>query len=110
MAMLDKKHAPISLPNDLNRYVLGEAAGHNVAIACLNEAGTNEAASVADQLKSSFKNIRFGLMVGIGGAVPSSENVILSLGCPQATMEERYSTIGEKKMSYGVLRHKGHLN
>jgi nucleoside phosphorylase len=76
MAILDTKHALISLPNDPNRYQLGEIAGHNVAIACLNEAGTNEAASVAGQLKSSFKNVRFGLMVGIGGTVPSSDNDI----------------------------------
>ena len=34
------------------------------------------AAKVATQVLSSFKWLRFGLMVGIGGGVPSEENDI----------------------------------
>lgn len=34
--------------------------------------GTTPAATVAIQMRSAFPSIRFGLMVGIGGGVPSA--------------------------------------
>ena len=37
------------------------------------QTGTNSAAAVVMQMKSTFRAIRFGLMVGIGGGVPSAE-------------------------------------
>ncbi|KAK3178100.1 hypothetical protein OEA41_000233 [Lepraria neglecta] len=37
-------------------------------------AGTTSAAVVATQILSTFTGIRFGLMVGVGGGVPSEEN------------------------------------
>ena len=75
--MLDDEHQ--SLPRDAddsNIYTLGRMGEHNVVIACLpaGQMGTNSAASVAVQMKSSFDAIRFGLMVGIGGGVPSTEH------------------------------------
>jgi nucleoside phosphorylase len=59
--------------NDTNIYTLGRVGEHNVVIACLpaGQTGTNSAAAVAVQMKSAFTSIRFGLMVGIGGGVPS---------------------------------------
>src|SRR5437868_3275711 len=67
--------------NDTNIYTLGRIGEHNVAIACLPEGqtGTNSAAAVAVQMKSAFTSIRFGLMVGVGGGVPS-EDVDIRLG------------------------------
>ncbi|ORY18335.1 nucleoside phosphorylase domain-containing protein [Clohesyomyces aquaticus] len=43
-------------------------------IVCLpaGRIGNNPAAVVATQMKATFKGIRFGLMVGIGGGVPSA--------------------------------------
>jgi nucleoside phosphorylase len=43
-------------------------------MACLPKGlpGTTSAATVAIQMKSAFPSIRFGLMVGIGGGVPSA--------------------------------------
>jgi nucleoside phosphorylase len=75
--MLDEKHQ--GLPQDAddsNIYTLGRMGEHNVVIACLpaGQMGNNSAASVAVQMKSSFNVIRFGLMVGIGGGVPSTEH------------------------------------
>lgn len=73
-AMLDEEHEDLSLPpSDRNTYSLGRIGGHNIAIACLpkGEIGTNSAATVATRMSSTFKFIRFGLMVGIGGGVPS---------------------------------------
>ncbi len=59
-----------------NIYTLGRMGEHNVVIACLpaGQMGSNSAASEAVQMKSSFNAIRFGLMVGIGGGVPSTEH------------------------------------
>ncbi|KAF7509335.1 hypothetical protein GJ744_008058 [Endocarpon pusillum] len=74
--MLDEEHNACDHDvNDTNIYTLGRIGEHNVVIACLPEGqtGTNSAAAVAVQMKSTFKSIRFGLMVGIGGGVPSVE-------------------------------------
>ncbi|KAF5650598.1 ankyrin repeat domain protein [Fusarium sp. NRRL 52700] len=65
-------------PNDSNTYTLGRIGNHSVVIACLpaGQLGTNSAAAIATRMKSTFTAIRFGLMVGIGGGVPSGENDI----------------------------------
>ncbi|KAJ4989473.1 kinesin light [Stagonosporopsis vannaccii] len=53
-------------------YTLGRIYNHNMAITCLpGSIGTQSAATVAARIRSRFTNIRFGLMVGIGGGVPS---------------------------------------
>lgn len=54
-------------------YTLRKIAGHNVVISCLPSGiyGTNAAAGVVSRIQSIFPNIRYGLMVGIGGGVPS---------------------------------------
>jgi nucleoside phosphorylase len=74
--MLDEEHdTPGYNPHDTNIYTCGKIGEHNVVIACLPEGqmGTNSAAAVAVQMKSTFTSTRFGLMVGIGGGVPSEE-------------------------------------
>jgi nucleoside phosphorylase len=49
-----------------------------VAIACLPEGamGVTSAARVADEMLWTFRSLRFGLMVGIGGGVPTEQNDI----------------------------------
>lgn len=77
--MLDETHADIPQPStDPNAYCLGRIGDHNIAITCLpkGEIGNNPAATVATRMLSSFPHIRFGLMVGIGGGVPSTEHDI----------------------------------
>ena len=74
--MLDEEHdTPQCDAHDTNIYTCGRVGEHNVVIACLPEGqtGTNSAAAVAVQMKSTFSLTRFGLMVGIGGGVPSEE-------------------------------------
>lgn len=74
--MLDQEHgASITGPHDINIYTLGRVGEHNVVIACLpdGETGTNSAAAVAAQIQLAFPSIRFGLMVGVGGGVPTTE-------------------------------------
>ncbi|KAK8010116.1 hypothetical protein PG990_009081 [Apiospora arundinis] len=71
-AMLDEIHPNLPKPpTDLNTYTLGSIGGHNIVIACLPKGriGTNFAATVATHMISTFPDIRFSLMVGIGGGV-----------------------------------------
>ncbi|OGM48114.1 hypothetical protein ABOM_002933 [Aspergillus bombycis] len=72
--MLDNIHPKLSQARyDHNTYVFGDIDGHNVVIACLpfGDYGTTSAAVVADQMLCTFRSVRFGLMVGIGGGVPN---------------------------------------
>jgi nucleoside phosphorylase/ankyrin repeat protein len=76
--MLDEEHLDLNrdlADNDENLYALGSIGGHNVAMVCLpaGRIGKSPAAAVATQMRATFKGIRFGLMVGIGGGVPSAE-------------------------------------
>lgn len=78
-AMLDETHPDLPQPPaDPNTYCLGRIGEHNVVIASLpkGEIGNNCSASVATRLLATFPQVRFGLMVGIGGGVPSEENDI----------------------------------
>ncbi|KAK5062936.1 hypothetical protein LTR84_005012 [Exophiala bonariae] len=72
--LLDKEHPPLPQDTkDSNSYTFGNIGEHNVVIGCLpfGQMGLVSAANIATQMKSRFKSIRFGLMVGIGGGVPS---------------------------------------
>ncbi|KAI9037548.1 uncharacterized protein KD926_000196 [Aspergillus affinis] len=74
-SVLDKVHLPLPpAKSDDNNYTLGEIGNHNVAVACLRSGiyGKVSASMVVSQMRSTFPNIRFGLMVGIGGGVPST--------------------------------------
>ncbi|KAL3456597.1 hypothetical protein BJX64DRAFT_293931 [Aspergillus heterothallicus] len=73
IAMLDETHPDLTYPStDTNAYALGSIAGHDTVIACLPAGvyGTISAATVASHMMTTFPQIRFGLMVGIGGGVP----------------------------------------
>src|SRR2546421_5533120 len=76
-ACLDEVHGkPQSKnPSDNNTYSLGCIGDHKVVIACLPNGiyGITPAAIVASKMLSSFPSIRFGLMVGIGGAAQSEK-------------------------------------
>lgn len=79
VCMLDEIHEPLpTLPADDNSYTLGQIGHHNVVIAGPHYGvmGVTSAARVAEQMLRTFTSVRFGLMVGIGGGVPSEENDI----------------------------------
>ncbi|KAN0075190.1 hypothetical protein V8E54_007801 [Elaphomyces granulatus] len=72
--MLDEIHPDLpTSSNDENTYVLGRVWAHNIVIACLpfGVYGTTSAATVASQMRFTFKSIRFRLTVGIGGGAPN---------------------------------------
>ncbi|KAF4428575.1 hypothetical protein CFRS1_v007336 [Colletotrichum fructicola] len=79
-AMLDEIHdtLPTHVDDD-NTYTLGRIHEHDVVISCLPTGcyGTINAATVISNLKRSFPSIRAGLMVGIGGGVPSKADLRL---------------------------------
>jgi nucleoside phosphorylase len=84
--MLDLEHDETLLDrgpssNDENSYALGSIGGHNIVIVYLpaGQIGTNQAAVKAVQMRATFTGLRFGLLVGIGGGVPS-KSVDIRLG------------------------------
>ena len=74
-AVLDEEHDDLeAMPDDNNVYTFGRIGRHNVVIAGLAKGmiGTTAASNAATNLVRSFGNIRFGLMVGVGGGVPDT--------------------------------------
>lgn len=73
--MLDEEHGRLfPMPSDHNIYILGSVNGHNVVIANLPSGiyGTTSATTVLVQMLATFPSLRFGLLVGIGGGVPTN--------------------------------------
>ncbi|EED14471.1 kinesin light chain, putative [Talaromyces stipitatus ATCC 10500] len=78
-SMLDSTHSPLPIPStDSNAYQLGELNGHYVVIASLPNGiyGKVSAATVVSRMRSTFPQLQYGLMVGIGGGVPSKSHDI----------------------------------
>jgi nucleoside phosphorylase len=69
---LDEEHEELSSgPKDGNKYLLGRMGRHNVVIAFSSEYGVKAAARTATNMVLTFRNIRFGLLVGVGGGAPN---------------------------------------
>ncbi|KAK6524476.1 hypothetical protein TWF281_011384 [Arthrobotrys megalospora] len=75
-AMLDELHERPTRqdPRDKNNYILGRIGSHNAVIACLSDGvyGMTAATALIISMLSSYRAIRFGIMIGIGGGVPST--------------------------------------
>ena len=72
-ALLDEEHERLRPgEKDDNSYVLGRMGRHNVVIAFPGSGvyGTNAAAKTVTNMVRTFRKIRFGLMVGVGGGAP----------------------------------------
>lgn len=111
MAMLDQEHGrPQSTPQeDTNVYHLGRIGDHNVAMACLSggQMGTGPAAIVAENMRRTFKSIRFALLVGVGGGVPGKGKDI-RLGDVVVSYPSGTYT-GVVQHDYGKLKGNGHI-
>lgn len=83
-AFLDETHdrPEYVSTSDNNDYTLGKIGRHNVVLAVLphGEYGTSSAAAVARDMLHTFPNVRFGLMVGIGGGAPRLPDYDIRLG------------------------------
>lgn len=74
-ALLDEEYErPPKQPNDDNNYIVGRMEKHNVVIAFpgAGSYGADAISHTAAHMVRSFRSIRFGLMVGIGGGAPSA--------------------------------------
>ncbi|PWY85425.1 purine and uridine phosphorylase [Aspergillus eucalypticola CBS 122712] len=92
--MLDESFGLLGMqdPSDPNIYTLGRIGQHNVVIACLpaGQYGTISAATVANNMTRTFsKSLRIGLIVGVGGGIPSATHDIrlgdVVISCPEGT-------------------------
>ncbi|GMF97349.1 unnamed protein product [Aspergillus oryzae] len=116
-AMLDEVHPPLPQPEtDHNVYTLGSVSGHNVVVAPLPSGvyGTISASTVVSHMISTYSKIRFGLMVGIGGGVPSKSadirlgDVVISKPTATSTGVIQYDY--GKTLRDGRFQHTGSLN
>ncbi|KAI9685167.1 MAG: hypothetical protein M1822_004754 [Bathelium mastoideum] len=79
-ALLDEQHdKPLDFnqpPTNKLSYSWGSLGEHNIVIASLKagQYGLVPAAVLASAMLSSFPEIKFGLLVGIGGGIPRIEN------------------------------------
>ncbi|GIK01229.1 hypothetical protein Aspvir_005261 [Aspergillus viridinutans] len=115
--MLDEVHASLPQPEtDHNVYTLGTVSCHNVVMACLplGVYGTISASTVVSHMVSTYPNIRFGLMVGIGGGVPSKSTDIrlgdVVVSKPTATSGGVIQYDYGKTLSGGHFQRTGSLN
>ncbi|GKZ26792.1 hypothetical protein AbraCBS73388_003177 [Aspergillus brasiliensis] len=118
-AMLDDVHPPLPQPeSDHNVYTLGRIGSHNVVVACLPGGvyGTISATGVVSHMVSTFPTLRsgFGLMVGIGGGVPSPRNDIrlgdVVVSRPTTTSSGVIQFDYGKTLRGGQFQHTGSLN
>ncbi|KAK2763556.1 hypothetical protein FQN53_007293 [Emmonsiellopsis sp. PD_33] len=73
--LLDEEHEGLGQSlTDPNTYLLGRIGEHNVVLASTGVAGTNAAANMVTNMFRTFRNIRFGLLVGVGGGAPRAPN------------------------------------
>jgi nucleoside phosphorylase len=80
METLDEeyKRLPQSL-TDHNVYSLGSIARHNIVIAGLHQLGNS--LTVVAQMRMTFPNLKFSILVGIRGGVPvKTNNGMIRLG------------------------------
>src|SRR4029077_4093105 len=115
--ILDETHNRLPQPeSDENTYTLGEICGYNVVVTCLPAGvyGTTAAATVVTQVRSTFPVIRFGLMVGIGGGVPSEKHDIrlgdVVVSKPTGTSGGVFQYDFGKTISRGHFEQNGALN
>ncbi|KAE8354650.1 hypothetical protein BDV28DRAFT_146933 [Aspergillus coremiiformis] len=92
--MLDEKFEMFDEQDttDPNVYTLGRIGKHHIVIACLpaGQYGNTAATTVANNMIRTFsKSLRIGLMVGIGGGIPSTKSDIrlgdIVISCPTGT-------------------------
>jgi nucleoside phosphorylase len=117
--MLDEKFGILEEQDaaDSNTYTLGRIGKHYVVIACLpgGQYGTNSATTVATNMLRTFsKSLRIGLMVGVGGGIPSAAHDIrlgdIVISCPEGTCGGVIQYDMGKVIADGEFERTGSLN
>jgi len=116
-ALLDNDHGRIDDIDirDTNDYTLGQMGSHKVVIAALPhwQPGLVNATAVAKDMARTFSSIRFILMVGVGGGVPTKHDIRLG---DVVVSSAGYGNGGVIQYDYGHadqnkrFRTTGHLN
>ncbi|KAL2859099.1 purine and uridine phosphorylase [Aspergillus pseudodeflectus] len=74
-ALLDEDHRDLRTTTlGVYSYTYGRIHKHNIVIAAPLIPGKTSTASVAMQVHNDFRNLQFGLLIGIGGGVPDIEH------------------------------------
>ncbi|KAF3927786.1 hypothetical protein ABW20_dc0100698 [Dactylellina cionopaga] len=116
--MLDERFVGPDLKKmgDHSTYLFGRVSRHNVVIRCMptGRYGANSATNVATNMIRSFPNIKFALMVGIGGGAPTRERDIRLGDVVVSTPEGRFGGVVQydvgQRLSGGRFEDLGHLN
>lgn len=116
-AMLDEIHDHCEYhPTDNNTYIFGSIAGHNCVLACLPAGiyGTTSATIVGNEMRHSFPNMQFCLLVGVAGGAPT-ENADIRLGDVIVSIPTaRYNGVVQydygKTTANGEFEYTGNLN
>ncbi|KAJ4116142.1 hypothetical protein NW768_011114 [Fusarium equiseti] len=116
-AMLDEKfQVHRQGPLDENIYVAGRIAHLNTVIGCLpyGFAGTTSATRVAEHMRQTFTALKYTLLVGVGGGMPSKEtdvrlgDVVVSVPSPSSPAVVQYDYGKDVQNDRFVTT--GHLN
>ncbi|KAL3443605.1 hypothetical protein BJX65DRAFT_298237 [Aspergillus insuetus] len=116
-ALLDEIHPDLPTTTlDKNTYTYGRMHKHNVVIAASPRTGNTSAASVATQVLNDFRNLQFGLLIGIGGGLPDLDRgVDIRLGDvvvskPEGTFGGVVQLCRGKSLAGGGFERTGSLN
>ena len=115
--MLDVEHEGVT--DGDYQYVAGEIGGHKVVLGIQSKMGTSAAADLAARMRRACPNIKFFLVVGIGGGVPSygppGDNNTMVLGdvvvsSPRGNHGGVFTYDTGAWVEDGQLSNTGHLN
>ncbi|KAL5340952.1 hypothetical protein BJX70DRAFT_84255 [Aspergillus crustosus] len=115
--MLDEEFDDVEVDEaDDNSYTFGRIGPHYVGVGCLPSGmyGTNSAARVPRDMACSFPLLRFALVVGIAGGLPTAENdvrlgdVVVSM--PNGSLGGVVQYDMGKQLPGGRFQRTGYLN
>ncbi|KAL2837482.1 nucleoside phosphorylase domain-containing protein [Aspergillus pseudoustus] len=115
--MLDEEFDDLEADEaDDNSYTFGRIGPHYVVIGCLPTGvyGTNSAARIARDMARSFPRLRFALLVGIAGGLPTAENDVrlgnVVVSTPQGSFGGVVQYDMGKQLPGGCFQRTGYLN
>ncbi|KAH8125667.1 hypothetical protein FP744_10002506 [Trichoderma asperellum] len=104
------------IPGDFNKYRFDQIGSHNIVIGSLPKGrqGPAPAAELTVNMTRSFPQIRFIVLVGIGGGVPSIDHDIrlgdVAVSTPSGTQSGVMQFDMGKRLQDGAFRRTGYLS
>ena len=115
VTMFDEEHEPLKqASHDQNSYMYGSIGKHNMVIATMGgETGKVTAALVAASMWQNFTNLKYILLVGTGGGVPSQKDDVrlgdVVIALPQGTSSGVIQYDLGKLLTHREFQMKGNL-